>query len=85
MDAVRTCVGCRQHGKRTDLVRLVSIRETLSVDSAKKLPGRGVWLHSNLNCFQIALERGGFSRGLKSKVQLPAQIGDLAKLIEQAE
>jgi predicted RNA-binding protein YlxR (DUF448 family) len=85
MNPVRTCVGCRQHGNRADLLRLVSIQGLLSVDSAKNLPGRGVWLHSNLNCLQTAIDRSAFSRGLKTKVQLPAQISDLAKFIEQAE
>ena len=85
MNPVRTCVGCRQHGNRADLLRLVSIQGLLSVDTAKSLPGRGVWLHSNLNCLQTAIDRSAFSRGLKAKVQLPAQISDLAKFIEQAE
>jgi len=85
MNPVRTCVGCRQHGNRADLLRLVSIQGLLSVDTAKSLPGRGVWLHESPSCLQTAIERSAFSRSLKVKVQLPTQVSDLAKFIEQAE
>ena len=85
MNPVRTCVGCRQHGNRADLVRLVSIHGLLSVDFAKNLPGRGVWLHSSLSCLETAIERSAFSRALKAKVQIPEQVNELAKFIEQAE
>jgi predicted RNA-binding protein YlxR (DUF448 family) len=85
MNPVRTCVGCRQHGNRVDLLRLVSIQGFLSIDTAKNLPGRGAWLHPSPICLQTALERSAFNRALKAKVAIAEQISDLAKLLEQAE
>ncbi len=81
MDAVRTCVGCRQQGSRKDLVRLVISQNNLSFDLNKNLPGRGSWLHKQTSCFDQAVNRGSFNRAVKAKLSPES----LAKLKEQAE
>jgi hypothetical protein len=84
MYPVRTCVGCRQRGNRSDLVRIANFQGNLSVDSEKKLPGRGSWLHKKTKCLETAVERKAFGRAFREKADLE-QVTDLVKQIEQAE
>jgi predicted RNA-binding protein YlxR (DUF448 family) len=37
----------------------------VTVDSARKLPGRGAWLHPDLQCLQTAIRRRAFVRALR--------------------
>lgn len=84
MNPVRTCVGCRQRGNRSDLIRIANFQGNLSVDSEKKLPGRGSWLHQKTKCLETAVERKAFVRSFRGKVN-EEQVTDLFKQIEQAE
>lgn len=84
MYPVRTCVGCRQRGNRSDLIRIANFQGNLSVDSEKKMPGRGSWLHAKAKCLETAVERKAFLRGFRGKADLE-QVTDLVKQIEQAE
>ncbi|MFM8927277.1 MAG: YlxR family protein [Rhodoluna sp.] len=81
MGQVRTCVGCRQQGNRTDLVRVVKFESNLTIDSSKSLPGRGCWIHSKNSCLNTAFERSSFARALRVNLNLQ----DLNHLKEQAE
>lgn len=84
MIQVRTCVGCRQHASRSDLVRIANFQGNLTVDSDKKLPGRGSWLHKKTKCLATAVERKAFVRAFRGKADLE-QVADVVKQIEQAE
>jgi predicted RNA-binding protein YlxR (DUF448 family) len=84
MDAVRTCVGCRQRGNRADLVRIINSQGFLKIDSQKSMSGRGSWLHPSSKCLEIAVERSAFARALKAKMD-HEKIEELANFIEQAE
>jgi predicted RNA-binding protein YlxR (DUF448 family) len=84
MYPVRTCVGCRQRGNRSDLVRIANFQGNLSVDTDKKLPGRGSWLHKKAKCLETAVERKAFVRAFRGKADLE-KITDFVKQIEQAE
>ncbi|NBQ98728.1 MAG: YlxR family protein [Microbacteriaceae bacterium] len=81
MNQARTCVGCRQLESRTNLLRVVRFEGKLQIDVSKKLSGRGSWLHQKLNCLDLAVNRGAFSRAFRSKIDN----ADLAILKEQAE
>ena len=81
MEAIRTCVGCRQRASRADLLRIVSSAQKLVVDCKGSLPGRGAWLHAT--CLQNAITRRAFNRALRTEGQLDASA--LTKQIEQAE
>lgn len=81
MNAVRTCVGCRQTGLRAELIRVIYSQGNLVFDSGKTMPGRGSWLHSKLSCFNQAVDRGSFARSFRAKMNLE----NLATLKEQAE
>jgi predicted RNA-binding protein YlxR (DUF448 family) len=77
---LRMCLGCRQRGLRSDLVRLVTASLTpdlpasvstgscakVVVDFRKCLPGRGAWLHLSENCFKLAQRRKAFGRALRA-------------------
>ena len=84
MYPVRTCVGCRQRGNRSDLIRIANFQGNLSVDTEKKMPGRGSWIHKKTKCLETAVERKAFGRAFRGKADLE-QVTDLFKQIEQAE
>ncbi|WP_075201300.1 MULTISPECIES: YlxR family protein [Leucobacter] len=72
MDAVRTCVACRQRASRTDLLRVVAHENRLDVDDRAVLPGRGAWVHPTLECVNRAVTRGVFPRALRASGKLDA-------------
>lgn len=73
---MRQCAGCREKAPRADLVRLVQDgKETVRVDAAKVLPGRGVNLHHG--CLDRALRTRAIVRGLRLQSGIsPEQILD---------
>ncbi|HXL60439.1 MAG TPA: YlxR family protein [Mycobacterium sp.] len=66
---VRTCVGCRKRELAVELLRVVAVdgngEQAVTVDSARKLPGRGAWLHPELACLDAAIRRRAFVRALR--------------------
>ncbi|WP_305094730.1 YlxR family protein [Prescottella sp. R16] len=87
-EPVRTCVGCRQRGLAADLLRVVA-RQTgsdgfvLVPDPARRLPGRGAWLHHDLKCLNEAGRRRAFGRALRVSGSLDSS--ELDRFIEAAE
>ncbi len=72
---LRTCAGCREVTAQTDLVRLVVMDGKLILDSDRRLPGRGAYLHPRSECGQIAIQRRAFNRSFRrnlAEVELPA-------------
>ncbi|MGP4053762.1 YlxR family protein [Mycobacterium sp. 4D054] len=67
---VRTCIGCRKRELAVDLLRVVAVdsgngEHAVTVDEARRLPGRGAWLHPDPGCLQAAVRRRAFSRALR--------------------
>ncbi|MBS1693907.1 MAG: DUF448 domain-containing protein [Actinobacteria bacterium] len=67
---VRTCIGCRGRELAIGLLRVVARPggngvATVTVDSARTLPGRGAWLHPDGICLQAAVRRRAFARALR--------------------
>ena len=66
---MRTCVGCRKRELAVELLRVVAVdgngEQAVTVDSARKLPGRGAWLHPELACLDAAIRRRAFVRALR--------------------
>jgi predicted RNA-binding protein YlxR (DUF448 family) len=66
---VRTCVGCRKRELAVELLRVVAVdgngEYAVTVDSARKLPGRGAWLHPERACLDAAIRRRAFTRALR--------------------
>jgi predicted RNA-binding protein YlxR (DUF448 family) len=64
---VRTCIGCRKHGARNELIRLVAEgggSPVVLVDVRRRMAGRGAWLHPSGNCLMLATKRRAFARAL---------------------
>ncbi|WP_370581963.1 YlxR family protein [Mycobacterium sp. OAS707] len=66
---VRTCVGCRKRELAVELLRVVAVDGNgecaVTVDPARKLPGRGAWLHPDPACLDAAIRRRAFARALR--------------------
>ncbi|WP_308204102.1 YlxR family protein [Goodfellowiella coeruleoviolacea] len=67
---VRTCVGCRTRTLSTELLRVVVVDAKVIPDTRRRLPGRGAWLHPNLDCLRAAERRRAFPRALRAQGQL---------------
>lgn len=44
----------------------------LVVDVARRMPGRGAWLHPDLHCLELAVKRRAFGRALRVAAPLDA-------------
>ncbi|WP_170323627.1 YlxR family protein [Cryptosporangium phraense] len=73
----RTCVGCRQRAAAAELLRVVAVQRGESrvtvPDPARRLPGRGAWLHPDPACFVLAERRRAFGRALRVPGVLDAE------------
>lgn len=85
---IRMCVGCRERGPRTELVRVVvdpgdrssgNGTTRLVIDHRKNLPGRGAWLHPSQSCVAAAVRRQAFGPALRLR-GLTAQRSDFAEI-----
>src|SRR4051794_25602498 len=66
---VRTCIGCRKRELAVELLRVVAVdgngERAVTVDQARRLPGRGAWLHPEQACLDAAIRRRAFARALR--------------------
>jgi len=72
---VRTCIGCRKQGSRSELVRLVAQgggSSAVVVDVRRRMAGRGAWLHPNEKCLALAIKRRAFGRALAGAAETTA-------------
>ena len=65
MNPLRTCVGCRNHAERHELLRVVAREHRCEIDERAVLPGRGAWVHPTVECLSHAVQRGAFARALR--------------------
>ncbi|GAA4910311.1 YlxR family protein [Nesterenkonia massiliensis] len=68
MVPVRTCIGCRQRAEQDEVVRFAAEGAQVVLDSARRKPGRGAWLHPRRECLDAALKRKAFSRAFRQQV-----------------
>ncbi|HEX4358626.1 MAG TPA: YlxR family protein [Pseudonocardia sp.] len=69
----RTCVGCRSRSAATGLLRVVAGPGVVIPDPGRRLPGRGAWLHPDLECLRRAERRGAFPRALRVRGPLAVE------------
>ncbi|MDC0773352.1 YlxR family protein [Streptomyces sp. HD] len=62
----RTCLGCRERAAKTDLLRIVAIKDECVPDPSGTLPGRGAYVHPALVCLDQAVRRRAFTRALRA-------------------
>lgn len=63
----RTCVGCRHKAAKCDLLRVVRAPDgVVRLDPGAKAPGRGAYVHRDVACAKVAIERGALARALRT-------------------
>lgn len=78
---IRTCVGCRARGERSQLLRVVVVQDedaggfAVVLDQRRRIPGRGAWLHARVDCVNAAVRRRAFGRALR--VSVPLDVSEL--------
>ncbi|MBO4256295.1 YlxR family protein [Streptomyces sp. NPDC002144] len=77
----RTCVGCRERAAKTDLLRIVAIKDACVPDPRGTLPGRGAYVHPASVCLDQAVRRRAFTRALRAPGAL--DIKALRQYVEQ--
>ncbi|MEV5913774.1 YlxR family protein [Streptomyces chartreusis] len=77
----RTCVGCRERAAKTDLLRIVAIKDECVPDPSGTLPGRGAYVHPALVCLDQAVRRRAFTRALRAPGALHTKA--LRRYVEQ--
>jgi predicted RNA-binding protein YlxR (DUF448 family) len=85
---IRTCVGCRQKHPATELLRVTADPANAGalvpvvVDARRRAPGRGAWIHPNLECMALAERRKAFGRALR--LVKPVDLTAVRRYIESA-
>jgi len=64
---VRTCVGCKSKAAQSDLIRLALDGDAVVCDHARRLPGRGAYLHPDRRCWEAAQRRQVWPRVFRVK------------------
>ena len=66
---IRTCVGCKKRDTQSVLLRVVAVANdgsySVVADVRRRLPGRGAWIHPDLDCLHLAVRRHAFQRALR--------------------
>lgn len=71
----RKCVACGRKGPKSGLVRVIRTPQgAVAADTTGKAPGRGAYLCSSPECWELALRKNSLERGLR--VPLSAQERD---------
>lgn len=63
----RTCCICRSKGDKRTLIRLVAQEGVLVVDDQQRLPGRGGYVHGNVECLSRMGQPQRWERALRLK------------------
>nr|WP_256557577.1 YlxR family protein [Lentzea sp. HUAS12] len=74
-------MGCRTRTLPSELLRVVAVGDSVVPDVHRRLPGRGAWLHFDLECLRNAERRRAFSRALR--VQGALDVASLREHVEQ--
>lgn len=72
---IRTCVGCRARAAKVDLLR-IAWQGGLVVDERQTAPGRGAYLHRDLECLEQAIRRRSVGRALRAPTIDPVVLAD---------
>lgn len=73
----RCCVSRNEVRDPREMIRfVVGPENTVYPDILGKLPGRGVWVSSTREDLEVATKKGGFKRGFKGNIKVPADLED---------
>ena len=71
-DADRKCIATGEVKPKAGLIRFVVGPENQIVpDVREKLPGRGIWVSSDVSALEFAVNKGLFAKGAKQPVTVP--------------
>ena len=79
----RTCVGCRRKAPKDELLRFVATDGSVRMDRTGIAPGRGAYVHADLECGREAVRRGGLARAVRASFS-PDEVSNLLRTIEEA-
>ena len=66
---VRTCIACREEADKAELIRFVRVPDgSIAADPTGRRPGRGAYLHTAPECFELARRRRAVERALGAPV-----------------
>jgi len=79
---LRKCVSCNERKTKKELLRIVRNKEgEISIDLTGKANGKGAYICSNKDCFELAHKKNLLSKAFKEKV--PNEIYE--KLLEEVK
>ena len=61
---------------RAELRRFATVEGEVVPDPEARAPGRGAWLHENLDCWEAAVARRGLQRAFKAPLTIPERTVD---------
>jgi predicted RNA-binding protein YlxR (DUF448 family) len=64
----RTCIACREVAGKRELVRLAASSDGVVIDTAGRMPGRGVYLCPVSICWEKALKGNRIEYGLRTRL-----------------
>ena len=64
----RMCIACRASDGKRDLIRLVRTADGVHLDASGKMPGRGAYVHPQVNCWEEALSGSLIQKALRTKI-----------------
>lgn len=66
---MRKCIGCGIQKPKKELIRVVKNKVgEVFVDFTGKANGRGAYICKDRKCFDLAIKKNAFNRGLESKI-----------------
>ena len=81
-EPIRTCVGCRRRADKSTLIRIVQAGADLVFDVRQREPGRGAYLHPEINCLEQAIKKRALGRALRSDGIGPDQTAALRTALD---
>lgn len=64
----RSCIACREKKDKRDLIRLVYSSTIVEIDPKGKKPGRGAYLCSKYECWDMALSKNRLDHALRANL-----------------
>ena len=64
----RMCVSCRQMKNKSELIRVVKVGNSISIDKTGKLDGRGAYVCNNDTCINMCEKKRLFNKSFKCNI-----------------
>lgn len=67
---MRTCIACRECKPKKELLRIVKTDEGFNLDKTGKLNGRGAYICTNKDCFDLLIKNKLLNKTFKTNVTI---------------